>query len=120
MGKWYSRPILSVSDLEASLGFYLDKLGFTETWRHMDEDGRTGVAQVERAGCELILTSHWPDKAGSALTFLSLDPEKLHLARDEFERRGVEVKDGWWGYKLMIVADPDGNQLYFAYPKDEQ
>ena len=35
-------------------------------------------------------------------------------------RRGVDVKDGWWGYKLMIIEDPDGNQLYFAYPKSDE
>jgi catechol 2,3-dioxygenase-like lactoylglutathione lyase family enzyme len=118
--RWYSRPVLFVSDLEPSLAFYIGKLGFIEAWRHMDEDGRGGVAQVDRAGTELILTSHWPGKAGSALIFVSLDPDVLAAARIEFEGRGVEVKDGRWGYELMIVEDPDGNQLYFPYPQDEQ
>jgi predicted amidohydrolase len=27
------------------------------------------------------------------------------------------VKDGQWGYRLMVIADPDGNELYFPYPK---
>ena len=34
----------------------------------------------------------------------------------ELEGRGVDVKDGQWGYRLMVVADPDGNELYFPYP----
>ena len=117
--RWYSRPVILVSDLERSLAFYIGKLGFTEAWRHMDEDGG-GVTQVDRTGTELILTSHWPDKAGSGLIFVSLDPDVLAAARIEFEGRGVAVKDGWWGYKLMIVEDPDGNQLWFPYPKDEK
>jgi hypothetical protein len=28
----------------------------------------------------------------------------------------VDVKDGQWGYRLMVIADPDGNELYFPYP----
>ena len=27
--------------------------------------------------------------------------------------KGVAIKDGWWGEQLMIVEDPDGNQLRF-------
>ena len=119
MSRWYTRPIICVSDVERSLAFYIDKLGFTEAWRHVEE-GQLLVAQVDRAGCELILSSQWPDKAGSALIFASLDGDVLAAARAEFEGRGVEVKDGWWGYKLAIVEDPDGNQLYFPYPRDEQ
>jgi hypothetical protein len=30
----------------------------------------------------------------------------------------VEVNDGWWGYQLAIVEDPDGNELFFSYPAD--
>ena len=117
--KWYTRPIVCVSDVERSLAFYIDRLGFAEAWRHAD-DGQLLVAQVDRAGCELILCSQWPEKVGSARIFVSLDPEVLAAARAEFQSRGAEVKDGWWGYKLAIVEDPDGNQLYFPYPKDER
>ncbi len=117
--KWYSRPVLFVSDVERALAFYVGELGFNEAWRHID-DGQLLVAQVNRAGCELILSSQWPRKTGSGLTFISLDPDVLAAARADFEGRGVEVKDGWWGYRLMIIEDPDGNQLYFPYPADAQ
>ena len=32
----------------------------------------------------------------------------LDRLRAEFESRGVDVKDGWWGYRLLVVRDPDG------------
>lgn len=118
MSRWYTRPVLFVSDIDRACSYYVQKLGFTESWRHMD-DGRTLVAQVERAGCELILTCQWPGKAGSGLVFVSLNPEELGSARTEFEGRSVEVQNGWWGYELMIVADPDGNQLYFPCPQEQ-
>lgn len=111
---WYARPVLFVADIDRSVDFYAKQLGFTQNWRY-EEDGKAYVAQVERRGCELILSSQWPDKAGSALMFISLDPEVLDAVRAELEARGVGVKDGNWGYRLMVVADPDGNQLYFPY-----
>ena len=115
MSDWYPRTVLSVSDVERARIFYVEQLGFTEAWRH-EQDGTLLVAQVDRQGCELILAGQWPDRAGQGLVFLSLDPDELDRARAEFEANGVAVSEGWWGYRLMIVADPDGNQLLFPYP----
>jgi hypothetical protein len=42
----------------------------------------------------------------------------LDALRAEFEARGVTVKNGRWGYRLLVVDDPDGNQLFFNYPKE--
>jgi len=36
--------------------------------------------------------------------------------RRELEAHGVAVKDGFWGYRLLVVEDLDGNQLFFNYP----
>ncbi len=82
----------------------------------MEAEGKAFVAQVERQGCAIILSSQWPDKVGKGLIFISLDIGVLDALRAELEGRGVDVRDGQWGYRLMVVADPDGNQLYFPYP----
>jgi hypothetical protein len=42
----------------------------------------------------------------------------LDALRTEFEERGVPVKDGSWGYRLLVVDDLDGNQLFFNYPSE--
>jgi catechol 2,3-dioxygenase-like lactoylglutathione lyase family enzyme len=115
--RWYSRPVLFVSDLQRSLAFYVEHLGFKERWRHEDA-GQLLVAQVDRGSCELILCSHEPDKTGRGRVFISLDVDVLHSVRAELEGRGVAVRDGRWGYALMVVDDPDGNELYFPYPAD--
>ena len=132
MTDWFARPVLHVSDVEASLRFYVDRLGFTRAWRY-DEDGKARVAQVDRQGCALILadTSHnscmRPEKIGKGLMFISLnvEPESregataaLEALRAELEAKGVPVKDGSWGYRLLVVDDPDGNQLFFNYPSE--
>lgn len=122
---WFARAILNVRDVEAALRFYVERLGFTCPWR-FDEEGKAYVAQVDRQGCSLILAKTWPEKAGKALMFISLNVEPetpeaatgaLDALRAEFEAKGVAVKDGQWGYRLLVVDDPDGNQLLFNYPK---
>ena len=126
MTDWFARPVLHVTDVEASLRFYANRLGFTSPWRY-DEDGRARVAQVERQGCALILADTWPEKIGKGLMFISLNVEPetheaevaaLDALRAELEDRGVPVKDGRWGYKLLVVEDLDGNQLFFPYPNE--
>ncbi|HKV23839.1 MAG TPA: glyoxalase superfamily protein [Candidatus Acidoferrum sp.] len=115
--RWYARAVLFVGDVEKSVEFYVKRLGFQQDWRY-EEEGKAFVAQVTREGCELILSSQWPEKKGKGLMFISLDGEELKEVRAELEGRGVEVKDGNWGYRLMVVADPDGNELFFPYGKE--
>lgn len=118
---WFARPVLHVKDVQTSLRFYVERLGFTCAWRY-DEDG---VAQVDRQGCALILADTWPEKIGKGLMFISLNVESetreaaiaaLDALRAEIEATGVPVKDASWGYRLLVVDDPDGNQLFFNYP----
>jgi uncharacterized glyoxalase superfamily protein PhnB len=124
MTEWFARAVLHVSNTEASLRFYVDQLGFTVPWR-VDWEGHTHIAEVDRQGTALILSDQWPDKAGNGLMFVSLNVEPatheaevaaVDALRAELEARGVAVKDGHWGYRLVVVEDPDGNQLYFPYP----
>jgi catechol 2,3-dioxygenase-like lactoylglutathione lyase family enzyme len=126
MTDWFARPVLHVADVEASLRFYIDRLGFTCPWR-FDEDGRVYVAQVDRQGCALILSKQWPEKVGKGLMFISLNVEPdtreaavaaLDALRAELEAKGAPVKVGSWGYRLLVVDDPDGNQLFFNYPAE--
>ena len=118
MSDWFARPVLFVTDIGPAVEFYVDQLGFTQSWRH-EHEGKALVAQVDREGCALILSSQWPDKVGKGLIFISLAVDALHTLRAELEARNVAVKDGYWGYRLMVVCDPDGNELYFPYPSDK-
>jgi catechol 2,3-dioxygenase-like lactoylglutathione lyase family enzyme len=126
MTDWFARAVLHVADVDASLRFYVDRLGFTSPWRY-EEGGRAHVAQVERLGCALILADTWPQKIGKGLMFISMNVEEetreaqvaaLDALRAELEAKDVPVKEGWWGYRLLVVDDPDGNQLFFNYPNE--
>ena len=117
MSDWYTRPVLFVGDIGRSVEFYVNQLGFTQGWRY-EEQGKALVAEVDRQGCALILSSQWSSKVGTGLIFISLDVSVLHALRAELEGKHVNVKDGYWGYPVMIVHDLDGNELYFPYPNE--
>lgn len=128
MVDWFARPVLHVSDTEASIAFYVDQLGFTADWR-VEWDGRVHIAEVDRGSCALILSDQWPEKVGKGLMFISLNVEPfsreaeiaaVDALRAELEGRGVAVKDGNWGYKILVVEDLDGNQLYVPYPNEPE
>ena len=42
----------------------------------------------------------------------------MDALRAELEAKGVPVREGSWGYRLLVVNDPDGNQLFFNYPAE--
>jgi uncharacterized glyoxalase superfamily protein PhnB len=123
MTDWFARPVLHVKDVDAAIRFYVDRLGFTSPWRY-DQRGKAHVAQVEGLGCALILADTWPEKVGKGLMFISLNAEvkaqvaALDALRAELEAKGVPVKEASWGYRLLVVDDLDGNQLFFNYPNE--
>ena len=73
----------------------------------------------------------WPTRGrrrlARGLMFISVNVEPetreaaiaaLDALRAELEAKGVSVKEGSWGYRLLVVDDPDGNQLFFNYPNE--
>jgi catechol 2,3-dioxygenase-like lactoylglutathione lyase family enzyme len=117
MGQWYSRPVLFVADVERARDFYVGSLGFTEKWSFA-EGGKLFVVQVNREDCEIILSSQWPEKNGKGMLFISLTTTDYAALPSELATKGVTGRQGWWGYRTLIVADPDGNELYFPDPDD--
>ncbi len=82
---------------------------------------------VDPSGCGVVLADTWPEKIGKGLIFISLNVEPatpeaeaaaLDALRAEREAKGVAVKEGSWGYRLLVIDDPDGNQLFFNYPAE--
>jgi catechol 2,3-dioxygenase-like lactoylglutathione lyase family enzyme len=115
---WYARPVLHVADTVRAAAFYRDKLGFTEAWHHT-QNGTTLVVQLDRDGCEIILSQQWPDKVGKAMLFISLTPAGFAAMPADCQLNGVDLQKGWWGYRCLIVTDLDGNQLFFPDPSDK-
>ena len=112
--KWYARPVLFVSDLPAALRFYIDKLGFKKKWH--TGDGTGTVCQVDRGECEIILCDD-SKRQDKGRLFVELTRDGIDELRREILERSVPTEKAWWGYDVIRITDPDGNELLF--PLDE-
>ena len=106
---WYTRPVLFVADIGRSIRFY-EELGFRKAWH--EADGKGTVCQLERGGCEIILCEH-DSRRDKARLFVSLTMEALTALRAHIADRSIPSKTSRWGYDVIQVDDPDGNELLF-------
>jgi len=109
--RWYARPVLFVADVNRAIHFYVDMLGFEKRWHEGDGAGK--VCQVDREGCEIILCED-AKRRDKARLFVELTPEGLADLRHQIVERSVASKESWWGYDVVQVDDPDGNELLFS------
>jgi catechol 2,3-dioxygenase-like lactoylglutathione lyase family enzyme len=108
--QWYTRPVLFVADVNRALHFYIDLLGFEKRWHEGNGAGK--VCQVDRGGCEIILCED-ATRRDKARLFVSLTQDGLAELRREIIERSIPSKASWWGYDVIQVDDPDGNELLF-------
>jgi predicted enzyme related to lactoylglutathione lyase len=98
-------PILRVSDLGASLDYYIKVLAFHRDW------GSPWFACVSRGQCHLFLSQGDQGHTGSWVWIGVEDAEALH---QEFEAAGARIRHRPTNYEWafeMQVEDPDGNIL---------
>ncbi len=101
-----SQPILRVENMQASLRFYMDLLGFENApW---GTDDFTSVTR-DQAG---IYLCRGDQGRGAAWVWIGVeDAEKLH---EELKARGVTIRmpptNHPWAVEMQI-EDPDGNVL---------
>lgn len=106
--RWYARPVFFVADLDRALQFYVDQLGFAKAWH--EADGAGTVCQVNRSDCEIILCQS-ADRKDKSRLFVELTKEGVAELRQEIEERSIPHTQSWWGYEVIQLADPDGNEL---------
>ena len=109
-------PQLRVTDMAASLRFYVNGLGFTEDWRHQFEPGLPLFVQLTREGQTIFLTGHAGDcQPGGAVYFKVADVDACHrgFAGDPAHIHAAP-HDTEWGTREMVLVDPDHNRLRFA------
>jgi catechol 2,3-dioxygenase-like lactoylglutathione lyase family enzyme len=108
--------VVPVSDVDASIGFYRDRLGF-----HLDHDTRTEHGRVTQltptgSGCSIVIGTFPPMQRmpPGSLHGLQLVVPDARAAREQLVDAGVEceeitVLDERDGGTLFGFADPDGN-----------
>ena len=108
--RWYTRPVLFVSDVNRALRFYVDKLGFEKQWH--EGDGAGNVCQVHRAGSEIILCADAARTDKSRL-FVELTVDGIAALRRQIVDHSIASENSWWGSDVIKIVDPDGNELLF-------
>jgi lactoylglutathione lyase len=118
-------PFFMVRDMEASLNFYVEKLGFTKTidwtprgkieWCWLKRDEVSMMLQEPRN--KEKFDGEGPKGKGLSICFQCVDAIALY---HEFMAKGVEISEPFVGNNLWVVAfpDPDGYRLDFESPTD--
>lgn len=114
-------PILRVFDEAKAREFYVDFLGFVVDWDHRFEPGLPLYCQISQGACVIHLSEHHGDcSPGAALrietTALETYQQQLLAKQYKYARPGIEAMP--WGRREMSIADPFGNRLIFASPKE--
>jgi lactoylglutathione lyase len=116
-------PFLWVKNLEASLRFYAEGLGFTMTKKWID-NGKLQWCWLELGGAALMLQEYRPNKIppgklgeGVSICFQCKDALAIY---HEALSRGLEPKTPFVGNAMWvtILSDPDGYTLDFESPTD--
>jgi len=124
-------PFFGVTNMEASLRFYIDGLGFkmTHSWipdRPADKpDGRIRWCWLELGNAAIMLQEFRPEHrpketlgTGTSVCFMCEDALALYR---EFKSCGIQMrKRPFVGNRLWVVpvTDPDGYRIEFESPTD--
>jgi len=115
-------PFFGVSNIEESVRYYVDGLGFEMANRWID-DGKLRWCWLERGGAALMLQEFWKEghhanvpevKLGEGVSICFICEDALALYR-ELRSRGIQaskpcVENGMW---VTSLTDPDGYKLMF-------
>jgi len=116
-------PFFMVSNIEASLRYYVDGLGFRMTNKWIDQ-GKLRWCWLELGGAALMLQEYGKDKVfagklgeGVSICFQCADALKIYR---EVTSRGIQAKRPFVGNAMWvtILTDPDGYKLDFESPTD--
>jgi catechol 2,3-dioxygenase-like lactoylglutathione lyase family enzyme len=114
-GLGHATPILRVQNLDASLAYYVDTLGFKVNW-HVP-----GYASVSRDRCTLMLCE---GSQGHSGTWVWIGSDDIKPLWEEFRTKGAKLRhpptNYYWAYEMQIF-DLDGHVLRFGSdPKPDQ
>ena len=124
-------PFFGVTNMEASLRFYVDGLGFEmkNSWipdsKENNPEGKIRWCWLQLGGAALMLQEFLPERRpketlgmGASVCFMCEDA--LALYRD-FKSRGIQTRNRpFVGNRLWVVplTDPDGYRIEFESPTD--
>ncbi len=117
----FGHVAIKVTDLDRSLDFYRDRLGFPEMLRLKNEDGSTWLVYLRITddhyieifpGAENDRAPGWNANGVNHMCFTIVD---LDGTTARIKAAGIsltsEIKDGLDGNRQAWIEDPDGNRI---------
>jgi catechol 2,3-dioxygenase-like lactoylglutathione lyase family enzyme len=120
------RPLLNVADIETSLRFWRDLIGFQEITRFVSE-GRLAFANLRSGEVELMLNARGADpgprRARPHYTeaVLYFGVVSVHDLVRDLRAKGCDAPDPErqdYGVDEIVLRDPDGYEIAFTSPID--
>lgn len=110
-------PVLNVQNVDASIAFYVEKLGFEKSMSLDGPDGKTAWAMVNLGDSMFGLSRADSAIGGEGVMFMVYIPEKADIDEyyEEVQGKGAvlegEIKTEYWGDRTFTLKDPDGYML---------
>jgi hypothetical protein len=120
-------PFFAVSDMGASVRYYVDGLGFEMTQKWIDEDALRWC-WLERGGAALMLQQFRTEgqdswvpaaKLGEGVTICFICEDALAIYREVISR-GIRASRPFVGNRMWVtsLSDPDGYRIDFESDTD--
>jgi uncharacterized glyoxalase superfamily protein PhnB len=116
------KPLLAVSDIQRSVEFYRDRLGFSLTGQ-AENEGKMFWCSMERGGSAIMLQQAEEEDGpaggrgrGVSFYFICEDADAIYA---ELTSRGLSLGPptiASYGMKQVLVPEPDGYYLCFESP----
>ncbi len=110
----YLHTMIRVSNLEASLDFFINKLGFVEQRRHVSEKGRytlVFVAAPESPDAPVELTYNWDPEVytgGRNFGHLAIEVDNVHDYCARLQANGITINRPPREGRMAFIKTPDG------------
>ena len=118
-------PLLSVRDINRSLQFYRDQLGFALVGDDGTPDDPMSWCRLERGGSSIMLQQRVEQSdreaswgRGVCFYFICDDVDAMFA---ELSARGLQLEAprlAYYGMKQLFVPEPDGYQICFESPTE--
>jgi catechol 2,3-dioxygenase-like lactoylglutathione lyase family enzyme len=118
-------PVLLVADLQRSVDYYRDRLGFTcvthgdpPDFATADRDGQTILLALAEDSSRLV--PHWKIVDMMWNVYIRVDDADAIYAEVQERGAGIDytIYDAPHGFREFGVSDPDGYDIAFGQPLD--
>jgi uncharacterized glyoxalase superfamily protein PhnB len=116
---------LTVNDLEKSMAWYCDVLGFVVDRKH-EREGKLIATSLKAGNVQILLNQDngaqgWDRAKGVGLSFQITTNQSIDEIADRIKQMGgtlvTEPTDMPWGARMFRIQDPDGFKFTIATPR---